>query len=132
MYSTKAFTKNLYLCVSYIFPKFDGSWKMKVWHSLWYHPIILCLVCKFQNSLYGLKQYPCEWNYKINAYFAFEKFKNNFIDHNVYFKRVQKNSYVIITLHLDDLILTFNDLILLKEIKDNLSKNFKIVHLNEI
>jgi hypothetical protein len=41
MYSTKSFTKNLSLCVSYIFPKFDGSWEIKVWCSLWYHPIIL-------------------------------------------------------------------------------------------
>jgi hypothetical protein len=27
------------------------------------------MVCKFQKSLYGLKQSPHEWNYKINAYF---------------------------------------------------------------
>jgi hypothetical protein len=26
------------------------------------------MVCKFQKSLYGLKQSPHEWNYKINAY----------------------------------------------------------------
>jgi len=41
MYSTKTFTKNLSLCVSYSFPKFDGSWEIKVSCSLWCHPIIL-------------------------------------------------------------------------------------------
>jgi hypothetical protein len=47
-------------------------------------------------------------------------------------RELKKNSYVIITLYVDDLILASNDLILLKEIKDNLSKKFKMVHLNEI
>jgi hypothetical protein len=41
MYWKQKITENLSLCVSYIFQKFDGSWKIKVWCSLWYHPIIL-------------------------------------------------------------------------------------------
>jgi len=52
MYSTKVFTKNLFLCVSYIFPKFDGPWKIKVWCSLWYHLIILS-----PNHPNGLKRW---------------------------------------------------------------------------
>ncbi len=34
----------------------------------------------------------------------------------IYFKRIWENSYVIITLYVDDLILAFNDLILLKDV----------------
>jgi hypothetical protein len=82
--------------------------------------------------LYGLKQSPCEWNYNSHACFLLQKFEKSFIDHNVYFKRIFLNAYVIITLYVDDLILASNDLILLKEIKDSLSKKFKMVHLNEI
>ncbi len=39
---------------------------------------------------------------------------------------------MIITLYVDDLILAFNDLILLKEKKDNLLKKIEMVHLGEI
>jgi len=39
---------------------------------------------------------------------------------------------VIIILDVDDLILAFNDLTLLKEKKDNLLKKFKTVNLGEI
>jgi hypothetical protein len=87
------------------------------------------IVCKVLNSLYGLKQSPCAWNHKIDVYFLFNFFVKNFVDHNVYFKRAHKNSYVIITLHVDDPILASSDLILLK---DNLSKKFEMVDLSEI
>jgi len=56
--------------------------------------------------LYGLKQFPYEWNHKINAYFLSQKFERSFVDHNIYFKKTQKKLYVIIALHVDDLILT--------------------------
>jgi hypothetical protein len=46
------------------------------------------MVCKFQKSLYGLKQSPHEWNHKINAYFLFQEFKKSYGDHNVYLKRI--------------------------------------------
>jgi hypothetical protein len=39
---------------------------------------------------------------------------------------------VIIILYVDDVILAFNDLILLKETKDNLLKKFEMVNLGEI
>ncbi len=40
------------------------------------------MVCKLQKSLYGLKQFPHEWNRKINAYFLFQKFERSYVDHN--------------------------------------------------
>jgi ATP-binding cassette subfamily B (MDR/TAP) protein 1 len=72
------------------------------------------MVCKFQKSLYGLKQSPREWNHKIIAYFLSQKFERSYGDCNVYFKRIQENSYVIINFYVVDLILAFNDLFLLK------------------
>jgi hypothetical protein len=49
-------------------------------------------------------------------FFLSQEFKRSYVDHTIYFKRIQENSYVIITLYVDDLILAFNDLILLKDV----------------
>jgi len=89
------------------------------------------MVCKLKKSLYSLKHYPHGWNHKIMHIFS-QEFEGIFVDHIVYFKRVQKNSHVIIILDVDDLILAFNDLTLLKKKKDNLLKKFEIVDLGEI
>jgi ATP-binding cassette subfamily B (MDR/TAP) protein 1 len=64
-------------------------------------------------------------------FFLFQEFKRSYVDHTIYFKRVQENSYVIIALYVDDLILAFNDLILLKETTDNFLKKFETVNLGE-
>jgi len=64
-------------------------------------------------------------------FFLFQEFKGSYVDHTIYFKRVQENSYVIIALYVDDLILAFNDLILLKETTDNFLKKFETVNLGE-
>jgi hypothetical protein len=54
--------------------------------------------------------------------------------HVSYLKNLKRVMVTIltITLYVDDLILASNDLTLLKETKDNLSKKFKMVDLSEI
>jgi hypothetical protein len=59
-------------------------------------------------------------------FFLSQEFKRSFVDQTIYFKKVQENSYVIITLYIDDLILNLNDLTLLKETTDNFSKILKL------
>jgi len=88
------------------------------------------MVCKLKKSLYDLKQFLCEWNHKINAFF-FQEFKKGFVDHNVCFMKAQEIFYVIITLYVGDLILVFNNLTLLKKTKDNLAIFFEMVDLGE-
>jgi hypothetical protein len=46
--------------------------------------------------------------------------------------KVQEFFNMIITLYVGDLILVVNDLILLKETKDNFAKKFEMVDLSEI
>ncbi len=40
------------------------------------------MICKFKKSLYGLRQSPHEWNYKVNAYFLFWEFERSLTDNN--------------------------------------------------
>jgi len=81
MYSTKTFNETLFVCVSYIFPKFDGSWKIKVWCSLWYHPNILSPTClplawirystssglNSLNSPIITTTLPCNFDYRFDS-----------------------------------------------------------------
>jgi hypothetical protein len=69
---------------------------------------------------------------KIDAYFLFKGFENNYVNHNSYFKRAHGNYIVFITFGVINFILAFNDLILLKETKGNILKKFKVVDLNDI
>jgi hypothetical protein len=57
--------------------------------------------------------------------FLYQKFEKNSIDHNVFFLKVQKSFYCIITLYVDDLILAFNGLILLKKKRIIFQRNSK-------
>jgi hypothetical protein len=71
------------------------------------------MVCKLLKILYGLKQSPQVWNHNIDACFLFEEFEKNYVDDYMYFKRAKGNSFVMLILYFDDLILAFNNLTLL-------------------
>jgi hypothetical protein len=87
------------------------------------------MVCKLLKFLYGLKQSLHVWNRNIDACLLFEEFEKNYVDYYTYFKRANGNSFVMIILYFDDLIVAFNDLTLLGK---NLLKKFEMVNLCEI
>jgi hypothetical protein len=69
---------------------------------------------------------------KSQDWLLFKEFDKNSNNHIVYFMKVQGNSFVIIPLYVNNIILNFNNLFLLKEIKDNLSKKFEILNITKI
>jgi hypothetical protein len=78
---------------------------------------------KLLKFLYGLKQYPHPENHMINIYFLFKKFKGVILI-NVFQENLGK---LLFYYNFDDLLLTFNDLMFLKETKDNLLKFLEMV-----
>jgi hypothetical protein len=86
------------------------------------------MVCKLKFLKYSLKQFPYGWNYKIMHFFL-KNLKGTLLTILFILRKIQKNFHVIIILDVDDLISAFNDLILLKEKKDNLLKKFEMVNL---
>ena len=70
------------------------------------------LVCKLKKELYGLKQAPRSWYEKIDSFFL--------------------GYIVLISLYVDDLIITGNAAKLIDEIKEQLSQVFEMKDLGEL
>ena len=66
------------------------------------------LVCKLNKALYGLKQAPRSWHEKIDSFFLQQGFMRRKSDPNLYTKFDENGYIVLISLYVDDLIITGN------------------------
>lgn len=62
-------------------------------------------VCRLKKALYGLKQAPRVWYACIDSYLIKLGFTKNSADQNLYFKKVQGITLILV-LYVDDLLLT--------------------------
>jgi hypothetical protein len=90
------------------------------------------LVCKLNKALYGLKQEPRSWYEKIDSFFLQQGFMRRKSDPNMYTRFDELGYIVLISLYVDDLIITGNAEKLIDEIKEQLSKLFEIKDLGEL
>ena len=88
------------------------------------------LVCKLKKSIYGLKQASRQWYIKFNNTITSFGFKENTIDQCIYLK-INGSKFIFLILYVDDILLASSDLALLRETKEHLSKNFKMVDMGE-
>ena len=88
-------------------------------------------VCRLKKSLYGLKQASRQWNIKLTTALVESGFQQSKHDYSLFTKKVDQK-IVMILVYVDDLIITGNDLQLIKESKIILQKNFKIKDLGEL
>ena len=88
------------------------------------------LVCKLKKSIYGLKQASRQWYIKFNNTITSFGFKENIVDQCIYLK-VSGSKFIFLILYVDDILLASNDLGLLGETKEYLSKNFHMVDMGE-
>ncbi len=63
--------------------------------------------------------------YNIDVYICLRSLKRIFVDHNICFKKFERNFVVIITSYVHDSILTFNALVF----KKHISKKFEKVKI---
>jgi hypothetical protein len=89
------------------------------------------LVCKLNKAIYGLKQAPRAWYQKINAYLLKSGFSRTNTDHSVYILN-SKESKVIISIYVDDLLLLSNNLSKLEEVKRELANAFDMKDLGQV
>jgi hypothetical protein len=88
------------------------------------------LVCKLKKSIYGLKQASRQWYLKFNNTVTSFGFKENIVDRCIYLK-VSGSKFIFLILYVDNILLSSNDLGLLFDTKNFLSKNFEMKDMGE-
>ena len=59
---------------------------------------------KLKKSLYGLKQAPRKWYLKFDRFMQEHGYNRCHSDYCVYFKRLDDDSYIILCLYVDDML----------------------------
>ncbi|KAE8686024.1 cytochrome P450 71A9-like [Hibiscus syriacus] len=86
------------------------------------------LVCRLKKSLYGLKQAPRQWYKKFDSFMGSSGFTRCQSDHCCYIKRFD-NSFIILLLYVDDMLVAGSDMQEIIHLKQKLSKQFAMKDL---
>ena len=86
------------------------------------------LVCKLRKSLCGLKQAPRQWYKKFDSFMHRIGFKGCEVDHCCYVKSFD-NSYIILLLYVDDMLIARFSIEEINNLKKQLSKQFAMKDL---
>ncbi|KAL5795724.1 hypothetical protein ACOSQ2_000544 [Xanthoceras sorbifolium] len=86
------------------------------------------LVCRIKKSLYGLKQAPRQWYKKFDSFMSSSGFTRCQADHCCYIKRFD-NSFIILLLYVDDMLVAGSDMQEIMNLKRELSKQFAMKDL---
>ena len=89
------------------------------------------LVCKFQKSIYGLKQAARAWNSNLNETLLQAVFKRNYSDSCLYTK-YKDGKWTYILSYVDDLLLAYVDKNDREKLVKHLSKQVGIKQLGDI
>jgi len=85
-------------------------------------------VCRLRKALYGLKQAPRAWYSKIDSYFLEQGFKRSKNEHTLYVKK-EHGDLLIISLYVDDLLVTGNNPKMILTFKEEMKKRFEMTDL---
>lgn len=88
-------------------------------------------VYKLKKALYGLKQAPRVWFSRVKSYFVKEGFEKSCYEHTLFIKR-NENKTLMVSLYVDDLIFTSNDLAMIEAFKSSMKTEFEMSDLGEI
>ena len=88
------------------------------------------LVCKLQQSIYGLKQASKSWNIHFDQAGKSFDFTQN-LDEPCVYKKSQGKVVVFLVLYVDDILLIGNDVGMLSTVKVWLANTFDIKDLGE-
>ena len=93
-------------------------------------------VCKLKRSIYGLKQSARCWNTVIDTFLKSSGYKQMESDSCLFMKSVKDpngvSKFVILSIHVDDILLFSNDTSMLDEEKKLIGSKFKIDEMGEV
>lgn len=89
-------------------------------------------VYKLRKALYGLTQAPKAWYDKIDNYLASLGFKRSFSEPTLYVKKEGDETLRIISLYVDDLLVTGGIDVMLTNFKDKIRSMFEMSNLGEM
>ncbi|KAK9927639.1 hypothetical protein M0R45_024815 [Rubus argutus] len=86
-------------------------------------------VYKLKKALYGLKQAPRAWYGEIDSYFSERGFQRSQNEPALYTKIEGKSDILIVSLYVDDLVITGNCVRLITEFKSDMKKKYEMSDL---
>ncbi|GAA0184850.1 transmembrane signal receptor [Lithospermum erythrorhizon] len=86
-------------------------------------------VCKFQKSLYGLKQSPRAWFHKFSKEVKKSGYIQSQANHTMFIKHTGNGKVTILIVYVDDIIVTCDDMAEIKNIKRWLATEFEVKDL---
>ena len=89
-------------------------------------------VYKLKKALYGLRQSPRAWYSRINSYSEKDDFQKCSQEHTLYLKIDSSGKFMVISLFVDDLIFTGNDLEMLNTFKASMKKEFYMTNFGDM
>ena len=84
------------------------------------------------KSLYGLKQEPRQWYLKFDGLINEHSYTQCHFDHCVYFKRLDDDSYIILCLYVDDMLVVGSNMDHIKGLKRQLAHAFSMKDLGAV
>ncbi|XP_027351457.1 uncharacterized WD repeat-containing protein C2A9.03-like [Abrus precatorius] len=87
------------------------------------------LVCRLKKSLYDLKQAPRQWYKKFESFMTEHSFKKTTGDHCVFIRRYEDETFLILFLYVDDMLIIGHDKTKIASLKNALSKSFAMKDL---
>jgi len=88
-------------------------------------------VCRLKKSLYGLKQSPRAWFDRFRCALCGMGYKQCNGDHTVFYRHSGRR-IAILAVYVDDIIITGDDEVEVKRLKENLSKEFEVKDLGQL
>jgi len=88
-------------------------------------------ICKLKRSIYGFKQASRQWNVKFHQAILKDGFTMMEKDHCIYLK-CSNNSFIILSLYVDDILITGNSKEMINTTKKWLSSNFNMKDMGKV